>query len=62
MRPTALVMNDGLSKLVMQHAGTGAIEYSARVGGMRSMYEDGLLKAMQGVTTTEEVLRVTEEA
>ncbi len=57
-----LVMNDGLRKLVMQHAGTGAIEYSARVGGMRSMYEDGLLKAMQGVTTIEEVLRVTEEA
>lgn len=57
-----LVMNDGLRKLVMQHAGTGAIEYSARVGGMRSMYEDGLLKALQGVTTIEEVLRVTEEA
>jgi len=57
-----LVMNDGLRKLVMQHAGTGEIEQAARVGGMRSMYEDGLLKALQGVTTIEEVLRVTEEA
>jgi len=25
------------------------------------MYEDGLLKAMQGLTTIEEVLRVTQE-
>jgi general secretion pathway protein E len=29
---------------------------------MRTMYEDGLLKAMQGVTTIEEVLRVTQES
>ena len=57
-----LVMNDVLRKLVMQHAGMGDIEQAARNSGMRTMYEDGLLKAMQGVTTIEEVLRVTEEA
>jgi general secretion pathway protein E len=28
---------------------------------MRTMYEDGLIKAMQGLTTIEEVLRVTQE-
>jgi general secretion pathway protein E len=28
---------------------------------MRTMYEDGLIKAMQGITTIEEVLRVTQE-
>jgi general secretion pathway protein E len=28
---------------------------------MRTMYEDGLAKAMQGPTTIEEVLRVTQE-
>ena len=32
-----------------------------RAAGMRTMYEDGLVKAMQGVTTIEEVLRVTQE-
>ncbi|HMB42644.1 MAG TPA: type II secretion system ATPase GspE [Luteimonas sp.] len=57
-----LVMNDGLRRLVMQRAGMGEIEEAARQFGMRTMYEDGLLKAMQGHTTIEEVLRVTQEA
>ena len=57
-----LVMNDELRRLVMQHAGMGEIEEAARASGMRTMYEDGLIKAMQGVTTIEEVLRVTQEA
>ncbi|MFC4729298.1 type II secretion system ATPase GspE [Coralloluteibacterium thermophilus] len=56
-----LVMNDGLRRLVMQHAGMGEIEAAARSDGMRTMYEDGLIKAMQGITTIEEVLRVTQE-
>ena len=56
-----LVMNDDLRRLVMQHAGMGEIEEAARKAGMRTMYEDGLIKAMQGVTTIEEVLRVTQE-
>ncbi|MDX2300722.1 MAG: type II secretion system ATPase GspE [Xanthomonadaceae bacterium] len=57
-----LVMNDRLRRLVMQHAGMGDLEVAARECGMRTMYEDGLIKAMAGVTTIEEVLRVTEEA
>ena len=45
----------------MQHATAGEIEELARSEGMRTMYEDGLVKAMQGLTTLEEVLRVTQE-
>ena len=45
-----LVMNDELRRAVMRHA------------GMRTMYEDGIVKAMSGETTIEEVLRVTEDA
>ena len=45
----------------MQHAGMGALEEAARKAGMRTMYEDGLMKAMAGITTIEEVLRVTQE-
>jgi general secretion pathway protein E len=56
-----LVMNDDLRRLVMQRAGMGQIEEAARAAGMRTMYEDGLVKAMQGITTIEEVLRVTQE-
>jgi len=29
---------------------------------MRTMYEDGIVKALAGLTTIEEVLRVTEDA
>ena len=56
-----LVMSDPLRRLVMQHAGMGEIEDQARAEGMRTMYEDGLVKALSGVTTIEEVLRVTQE-
>ena len=56
-----LVMDDGLRRQVMQHAGMGELEEAARARGMRTMYEDGLVKAMQGLTTLEEVLRVTQE-
>ena len=57
-----LVMNDTLRRMVMQHAGMAELEGAARAAGMRTMYEDGLVKAMQGITTIEEVLRVTQEA
>ncbi|WP_460830866.1 type II secretion system ATPase GspE [Lysobacter humi (ex Lee et al. 2017)] len=57
-----LVMNDELRRAVMRHAGMGEIEQLARAAGMRTMYEDGIAKALAGLTTIEEVLRVTEES
>ncbi len=57
-----LVMNDALRRAVMRHAGMGELEQLARDAGMRTMYEDGIVKAMSGQTTIEEVLRVTEDA
>ncbi|MGO4222670.1 type II secretion system ATPase GspE [Lysobacter sp. TAF61] len=57
-----LVMNDELRRAVMRHAGMGEIEQIARQSGMRTMYEDGIIKALAGETTIEEVLRVTEDA
>ncbi|MFT4247774.1 MAG: type II secretion system ATPase GspE [Pseudomonas sp.] len=56
-----LVMNDELRRAVMRRAGMGEIEQLARAAGMRTMFEDGLVKALRGQTTIEEVLRVTEE-
>jgi len=56
-----LVMSDPLRRLVMQHADMGKIEDLAREEGMRTMYEDGLVKSLSGVTTIEEVMRVTQE-
>ncbi len=57
-----LVMNDEIRRAVMRHAGMGELEQLARQAGMRTMYEDGIAKALAGVTTIEEVLRVTEDA
>jgi general secretion pathway protein E len=56
-----LVMTDPLRRLVMQRADAGEIERQARAEGMRTMYEDGIAKAVAGITTIEEVLRVTQE-
>jgi general secretion pathway protein E len=56
-----LVMSDPLRRMVMQRADAGEIERLARAEGMRTMYEDGIAKAVAGITTIEEVLRVTQE-
>ncbi|MDP5293434.1 type II secretion system ATPase GspE [Oceanimonas sp. CHS3-5] len=57
-----LVMNDDIRKLVLSHADAGQIQRAAVAAGMRTMYGDGLLKAQQGITNVEEVIRVTQEA
>jgi general secretion pathway protein E len=56
-----LVMDDDIRRMVLNHADGGEIQMQARKAGMKTMYEDGLLKALQGVTTLEEVMRVAEE-
>ncbi|HET7930516.1 MAG TPA: type II secretion system ATPase GspE [Rhodanobacteraceae bacterium] len=56
-----LTMTDALRRLLMQHADAGDIERAAREAGMRTMYEDGLRKALAGLTTIEEVLRVAQD-
>jgi len=57
-----LPMTDPLRSLVMKHANAGELREEAIRGGMLTMYEDGLRKAVRGITTFEEVLRVTRES
>jgi general secretion pathway protein E len=57
-----LPMTDALRSLVMKHATATDLRAEAVRGGMLTMYEDGLRKALRGVTTFEEVLRVTRES
>jgi general secretion pathway protein E len=57
-----LQMTDPLRKLIMAHEEAGAIQKLAIEEGMSTMFENGLTKAIQGVTTIEEVMRVTSEA
>jgi len=56
-----LPVTDPLRSLVMKHATSSELRAEAQRGGMITMYEDGMRKALAGVTTVEEVLRVTRE-
>jgi general secretion pathway protein E len=56
-----LPITDPMRSLIMQHATAADLRNEAIREGMRTMYEDGLVKAIRGVTTLEEVLRVTRE-
>ena len=57
-----LPMTDPVRKLIMAHEEVGAIQKLAVAEGMQTLYENGLVKVIQGITTLEEVMRVTTEA
>ena len=55
-----LLVNDAIRPLVMNRAAASTIAMAARQQGMRTLREDGWRKVRAGVTTLEEVLRVTQ--
>jgi general secretion pathway protein E len=57
-----LEVDDDIRRLIVDRAEAGDIQRVALAGSMRSMMTDGLVKAGEGVTTLDEVLRVTREA
>ena len=50
-----------ISDLILKKAKTSEIKSKALEQGMLSIIEDGFLKAKNGITTLEEVLRVTKD-
>lgn len=56
-----LEANEEIEKLITQAASAETIEKKAVEMGMLTMIEDGFIKAAQGVTSIEEILRVTKE-
>ena len=54
-------MNEELRRLIMHNEDASVLTDSARRNGMRNLREDGWEKIDRGVTTVEEVLRVTQE-
>src|SRR5258705_12633751 len=56
-----LIMTDSIHSLIMRHATSGELRAAAIAEGMETMYENGLRKSIAGITTIEEVLRVTRE-
>jgi general secretion pathway protein E len=56
-----LVVDDEIRRLILRRAESKELQRAALAGGMVSMYEDGMMKALAGETTIEEVLRVTRD-
>jgi len=54
-----LVVDDGLREVLSQKSGAAEIKEAAFRTGMRTLRQDGLLKAAQGLTTVQEVLSRT---
>ena len=55
------IMDDAMQQLVFKGASTVEIKALAIKSGMVTMIQDGLLKALEGITDVAEVFRVTEE-
>ena len=56
-----LPVTDDIKKLITQKATSEELENKAKENGMLSMINDGFIKAVLGVTSVEEILRVTKE-
>jgi general secretion pathway protein E len=57
-----LVMTDAVRRTILDQGDATAIHANAFTSGTTSMHEDGLRKALAGITSIEEVERVTREA
>jgi type IV pilus assembly protein PilB len=57
-----LLINDEIKEMVIAKKSAGEIKQKVLAQGMRTLFDDGLEKVKKGVTSIEEVLRVTREA
>ncbi|MDH3258813.1 MAG: ATPase, T2SS/T4P/T4SS family, partial [Deltaproteobacteria bacterium] len=56
-----LLVDDEVRKLMLKNADSGEIRDEARKRGMKTLREDGIDKVKRGISTANEVLRVTQE-
>jgi len=54
-----LVLNNKIKELILASSSEADIKNAARAQGMKTMREDAVIKASQGLTTLEEVTRLT---
>ena len=57
-----LVMDDSLRDTVTQNPDVNQLRKLCRERGLVTLREDGFKKVIQGLTTVDEILRVTESA
>jgi general secretion pathway protein E len=56
-----LMVDDTIRNLIMQKADASMIRRAATSRGMATLREDGARKVLEGITTVEEILRVTQD-
>ena len=56
-----ILMNDSLREMIIQKASSQQIKRKAIESGMRTLRQDGWQKILNGITSIEEVMRVTQE-
>jgi type II secretory ATPase GspE/PulE/Tfp pilus assembly ATPase PilB-like protein len=56
-----LLVSEAIRQLIMKKADSASIGRQAVEEGMKTLREDGARKIVEGITTLEEVVRVTQE-
>jgi type II secretory ATPase GspE/PulE/Tfp pilus assembly ATPase PilB-like protein len=54
-------MAENLRPLIIERTSSSTLKQAAIANGMRTLRDDGWVKVLAGVTTVEEVARVTQE-
>ncbi|MGE4488056.1 MAG: GspE/PulE family protein [Kiritimatiellales bacterium] len=57
-----LIVDDHIRPLIIDRSSASEIMHAARQRGLRTLREDGWRKVLHGMTTVEEILRVSEES
>jgi type IV pilus assembly protein PilB len=57
-----MVMTNKIREMAFQGAATQEIRRAAVSQGMRIMFDDGIAKSLRGITTLDEVFRVSKRA
>jgi type II secretory ATPase GspE/PulE/Tfp pilus assembly ATPase PilB-like protein len=57
-----MTVTDDVRQLLLAHSSTGELRLAARRHGLRALREDGFRLVRQGVTTLEEIMRVTSDS
>ncbi|MBN1552466.1 type II/IV secretion system protein [bacterium] len=56
-----MLVSERMRHMIISQSGSADVEIEAKKTGMRSLREDGIRKALQGITTLEEIMGVTQE-
>ena len=57
-----LAISEAIEHLILQRSSSNAIKQKAVEEGMQTLRDDGWIKVLEGITTIDEVVRVSEDA